>query len=655
MPDQGAEVKFRADIEGLRGVAVLLVVLSHAHVPGFSGGFIGVDVFFVISGYLITGLLYREVERKQAVDYWAFYARRVRRLAPALLVMLSVVFGLCLAFMPHALLAPQLESGVWAAAWLSNFHFALGQFDYFGNSAQDSLVLHTWSLGVEEQFYLLWPVMVVFAWRHLHSQRTWLVWAIAASFSLSLMLMPLDATSAYYLMPTRLWQLALGGLVFQWTAGNQPSPVARHAGKLGLAGLGLLVAAMLFIDGNSTYPGLLALLPAFSAALLLAAGIDGTNPVARVIASSWLRLPGKISYSWYLWHWPIFVIGPLLGLWQLQGVQSTAVILISFLVSWLSYAWVEQPFRHRLPGASRTIVLASILGSVLAASLLQQLAWSSGAKAVEDRQELAWRQRMLPMVSIPSVYRDSRCDQWYHSSELVPCDIPVEGSGDNGTLLLIADSVGTQWAPAVEHVARVRGMRLQILTKSSCPIVDEPFVYPRIHRRFTECEQWRDLAVEHAKKIRPSMVIIGSTSSYGFSQTQWIEGSQRLLRRLREAAGQVVVIAPTPILPFHGPRCLMMNAKDSPQGLQVEGCSADLADSEQAEVLAALRLAVAGVSGAHLLYMNELVCPGGRCEAYRNGRMVFRDEQHLNADMAAALGPEFEERLPSSLPDTANR
>ena len=645
----GGVVKFRPDIEGLRGVAVLLVVLAHARVPGLAGGFVGVDVFFVISGFLITGLLAEEVARSGRVDYWAFYARRARRLAPAMLLMLAMVSALCLGLLPGDTLQLQLESGRWAALWLSNVYFAFAQFDYFGNAAQDSLFLHTWSLGVEEQFYLIWPLIVVLAWRGGGGRYAWLVGLIVISLLSSLLLMPIDATSVYYLMPTRLWQLGLGGLVYRFYGRNDGPVVANERAGAAWAGAGLLAVSLLVIDGNVSYPGLWALLPALGAAALLISGSgNGGGVISRVLSSQWLRLPGRISYSWYLWHWPILMLGPALGWWPLGGLESLALILVSFLVGWVSFAWVEQPARRSTSGTPRSVVVLSLLISLILAALLHL---ASSVTGLRNTGPQSFEQRVLALVTIPSVYFDDRCDQWYSSAEVVPCEVDA-GDGDGGVMVLIGDSIGTHWLPAIEHAAQVRRMRLIVLTKSSCAIVDEPFVYSRIHRRFTECEQWRDAAIAHVRAIKPDLVIIGSASTYGFTTEQWIQGSRRVIERLSEGLRPVAVLAPSPLLDFHGPGCVIAEGRESPAGVEVvsPACAASLASVEDSAVIAALGEAVESVPEAHLVYLNDLVCDNGACRAVRDGNLVFRDQQHLNASFAQSLGDAVDRRLPPALP-----
>lgn len=635
---------FRSGIEGLRGIAVTLVVLAHAGVPGMAAGFIGVDVFFVISGFLITGLLTMELQASGRVDYWSFFARRARRLAPALLVMVLLVSLAAVASLPRHALGSQLDSAFWAVLWVSNLHFALGSFDYFGAAAGDSLFLHTWSLGVEEQFYLLWPWCVVVSWRLWGRSSFWLGVLVLAGFITCMVVLHLDSTLAYYLMPTRLWQLASGALAYRMIAGSAGLSIAR-ADYFGALGLLLLVVSLFIVGKGDPYPGWASLLPTLAATFLLVAGYKGEGRISRLLSLPVLRLPGRISYSWYLWHWPLLMFLPALGLGWPSANQLAAIILLSFLVAWVSHAYIEEPFRRRSSsGATREVVGVAVLASIVLAALLY--IGQALLTYVEplDQGPATLEQRVYAQISLPSIYGQRACDQWYHSDDLVPCEIPT-GSNRNGTILLIADSVGAQWVPALEHAARMQKRRLVVLTKSACPFVDEPVFYERINRIYTECTVWRERAIEYAIQLRPDAVVVGSTANYGFSSIQWVEGTVRLLDRLSAPGRSLLVLAPTPILPFDAPKCVVSRGHDLAGGLTAPGCSALLAEVERQDVISALENAVRMVQGAVVLNLNDQVCPDGTCQAVLRGRLVYRDGQHVNAGFVEALGRIFDERF----------
>ncbi|KFL35880.1 hypothetical protein N788_06300 [Arenimonas donghaensis DSM 18148 = HO3-R19] len=628
----------------MRGVAIGLVVLAHAGVPGLSAGFIGVDVFFVISGFLITGLLTQELDATGRVDYWAFFARRARRLAPAALLMIVVVAGLALWRLPAAALDVHLASAFWAVLWSSNLYFAFAGFDYFGAAANDSLFLHTWSLGVEEQFYLLWPLVVVVAWRLGGTGMRWLAGLSLLGFAASLAILAWDANAAYYLMPSRLWQLALGGLAYRYASRQDGW---RHSPDVfGVIGVLLLGAAMWWIDGTRPYPGLDALLPTLGAACLLLATCGPQGRVASVLGSRALRLPGKVSYSWYLWHWPFLLFLPAMGLGTPGPWLGLGLVLASLLVSLASYAYVEQPFRRRREHPRRAVGLA-VLACLVVAGLLQLAAWPLRGQQEHARAEIDALVRSR--IFVPSIQGRPECDRWYYSAELVPCELA--GPDDaSGVLVFIGDSVGAQWLPAIEQVARQRGLKVVVLTKSACPIVDEPYFYERINQRFTVCEQWRKAAVQYVQARKPALVVIGS-SRYPFSAEQWREGTRRMLLALGAPGRPVAVIAPTPLLGYHNPICLIAQGRLQDGVLVAPACTEPLAEPRPGGAVDSLRAAVASVPGTGLVEMNDLVCPDGRCDGLVRGHITFRDDQHLNAGYVMDLAPAFARRLEHALAD----
>jgi len=340
---------FRPDLEGLRGVAILAVLLFHAAVPGLAGGFIGVDVFFVLSGFLITGLLLREREQHGRIDLIAFYARRARRILPAATVVLALTLvGAWLLLAP--LDVPGVAADVLASAlFVGNIRFALQATDYFAADIVRSPVLHYWSLGVEEQFYLLWPFLLVVVTRLARPRLAAGVVVVAvlvASLAFAVVVTGIDAPWAFYSLPGRAWQLALGGLLAVGAAriARMPWPVAFGLGWLGLAAV---VASVVAIGPEVPYPGVAALLPSLGTAAMIAAGA-GRLGVGGLLATRPLRYLGRISYSLYLVHWPILVLpAATLPLGEeLPLATRLALGGLSIVVATASYWLVEKPF-HR--------------------------------------------------------------------------------------------------------------------------------------------------------------------------------------------------------------------------------------------------------------------------------------------------------------------
>src|SRR6185503_14529951 len=346
---------FRPDLEGLRGIAVALVVMFHAHLLGAVGGFIGVDAFYVLSGFLITGLLLRELATKGRLDLVAFYGRRARRILPAATVAIVVIL-VAAAFIVAPLDLPSVAADATASGlFVGNVLFAFRATDYFASSTP-SPFLHYWSLGVEEQFYLVWPVLLLLAFR---ARRLGLVVLAVCvlSFSLSIVLTSVQAPWAFYGLPTRAWQLALGALLALHgpALARLPSAPIAIGGWLGIVLLGVAAAVL---DPTTSYPGFAALVPTVSVALVILAGGRPGGP-GRLLAVAPLRLLGRISFSLYLYHWPVLVLASVV-LGELSPELRWSLVGLSAVVAAASWKLVEEPFRRaRLLRPRRSFVFGS--------------------------------------------------------------------------------------------------------------------------------------------------------------------------------------------------------------------------------------------------------------------------------------------------------
>lgn len=623
-------MKHRKDIEGLRAVAILLVVAAHAGMPGLAGGFIGVDVFFVLSGYLITGLLLNEYQRNGRLDFKTFYARRFRRLLPALALMLLATAWLASQLLPPAQQAQHAQDGITAALWLSNVHFALTDIDYF--SAHTSLYLHTWSLGVEEQFYLVWPAFLALALmsRGGGSNRVRQLLGLLALLSLAacIWLSWSSAMMAFYLMPMRAWQFALGALVFlhatQGESGQSATIFESSHSRTAAApfGMALILITAICLDGQDRYPGLWALLPTLGTCALLLAGSQpgGSNGlILNGLALPPMQWLGRMSYGWYLWHWPLLLLGASV-FDMTNGWIRAGLVLLALLLAWLSYHLIEQPIRRARNwplSAAKTILLALVVMALVVAGMLR---WQEAALSRPDEPVARMRGQ------VPKIY-GMGCDSWFEDADLVPCVFEPETGPAHATFVVIGDSIGLQWFPAFAKLSERHGWRLVVLTKSACPMVDEPIYYQRIGRDYIECTQWRAKALEYLRELQPDAIVMGSSQTYDFTAEQWLHGTQRILAQLSDASPNIGILRATPVLPVLGEMCV--NATTPlrdwlTRGLRCTGSASNVRDERVAD---ALSLAAQGFQGVHLIDMNDAVCPGGTCGAVRDGMLVFRDAE----------------------------
>ena len=650
MKDAGAyPLGYRADIEGLRAVAILLVVAAHARLPGFAGGFVGVDVFFVLSGYLITGLLLRQMSTG-TFAFGDFYARRLRRLLPGLLLMLLVT-----AVLGYLLTAPdqqtaQAQAAAGAAVWLSNFVFAFGNLDYFGPDAETNLFLHTWSLGVEEQFYLAWPLLLVLAASARSRDARRLKLVLGGVFAISLALCIAWTRTrpllAFYMMPTRAWQFALGALTFLATnkrdAGNQ-----RGLYTAGWFGLVAIVAAAMSFDHNVPYPGIRALLPSVGAAAVLAAGAQRGDGVAHLLALRPLQAIGRVSYAWYLWHWPVLLLGAAIV--DMTLPHRALLAALSLACGTASYYLVETPIRRESRLVARP---ALFIGAAVA------LMVAGGALAAYWRTAATQRMASPGMARFQQVRDDKpviyglHCDDWYFSAEVRLCTFGPENAVH--TAVVMGDSVGLQWFPAYLDIFTQPGWRLLVATKSSCPMVDAPLFYERIGREYTECEHWRSKVVPFVANLKPDVVILGSADNTPYSQEQWTEGTARLLQILAPASGHVYLLRSTPVLPFDAPSCLEPRSGLYEAISARHLCKAPASEVHGEDVYRWITAAASRFGNASTLDLTDAICPGGICSAERDGMIVFRDSQHLSAafakSLAGALRAQIE--MPPDAPET---
>jgi peptidoglycan/LPS O-acetylase OafA/YrhL len=661
---------FRSDIEGLRALAILLVVASHADVPWLAGGFIGVDVFFVLSGFLITGLLLREFNGSGSINLADFYARRLRRLLPGLLLMVVCVGLAASKLTPPLEHAWQAQTAGMAAFWISNFHFAFEHLEYFGPEVSSNLFLHTWSLGVEEQFYLVWPVFLLFllgAWGwqgRLRDTRRLMHGLIATLFLCLVLSMFLTVTRpawGFYLMPSRAWQFALGALALLWCAARAPGEdgmsglrfgprMSLLLSLLGWAGFALIVASALVFDRSVAYPGWRAVIPGVGTVAILVAGARTQGgSLSAVLSVSPMQALGRWSYSWYLWHWPVLLLGGTLILVS-DPINRLLLVALSLILAILSYVLVERPVRINAGLAARPV--ATLLGGVLLMLLVSGASWqwrvsAAGWSATEQQQRYSEIRDDRPVLY------SMGCDEWFHSARVYPC-----GFGDpnaSRTAVLMGDSIVGQWFPAIAERYTRSGWRLIVLTKSSCPMVDEPYFYGRIGRRYLECEQWREQALQVAADIAPDVLILGSGLSYPFDEAGWVEGSRRVLGVVAPVSGKVLIVRATHPLGFDGPSCLAARDWRAPVPSSFDACETEAGGNEhELRVFGWLNDAAAAFENVHAVDFNPLVCPQGLCAAQRDGMIVYRDGTHLSAAYVASLAARVQQIIDDVAPSGAD-
>jgi peptidoglycan/LPS O-acetylase OafA/YrhL len=692
-----ARTGFRPDIEGLRAVAVLAVVLFHADVPGVGGGYVGVDVFFVISGFLITGLLWREANTTGTVGLRRFYGARARRLLPA-----SAAVGV-ITVIGSAVLLPPLQArtvigdGITSALYVSNYRFLLQGVDYSAPNVAVSPVQHYWSLGVEEQFYLVWPALILgTAWlirrtrgrsraEATSSQRPYLVVLVlvaAVSFALSLATTHWAPAAAFFSLPTRAWQLAAGGLVVltadQWR--RLPRLPAAIAGWTGLA---LILLACTRFSTDTLYPGAAALLPTVGAALVIGAGCAApAEGCGRVLGLSPMRAIGRISYSWYLWHWPVLVLAPLVIGHPLGLAARLAAALVSGVLAILTLRFIENPLRFAAPvrrSPGRSLALGGIAtavavgvglallvvvptpvgrgapaaamsvttapvptGSDIAAyDVAVQHAFAQVHAAVTASADLkAVPSNLTPPLADAAAERNDlfRSGCMRSGWQVTQPDCATGDTASTTTVAVVGDSQATMWNPAFRMVAEQRHWRLEMLTKAGCPLLDLPIASAQLHREYTECEQWRGQVVARLRAEHPRLVVVSMLREYGHGSwltsydPAWIDSLTRLMQQLRGSGAKVLVLGPTPDPGSVVPVCLSGHLDDA------AACSARTSTALNEPGIAAESEATK-VGGGHYADLTELFCTTDRCPVIVGNTLVYQDKGHLTIEYSRRLAP----------------
>ncbi len=648
---------FRGDIEGMRAVAILLVVAAHAKIPGVAGGYIGVDMFFVLSGYLITGLLVHEAQSSGHIRILDFYARRLRRLLPALLLMI-----MCTGLAAAVLLSPleqidQVATMRSAVFWFSNLHFAFANLNYFAAGTNTNLFLHTWSLGVEEQFYLVWPVLLMlllgsFRWQgavcNLRRLQIGMLATVAVCFGLSQMLMATQPIWAFYLMPSRAWQFALGALTLLWSVQNRDQlrsdagGIGRLVAPAGWAGIALILATAAYINEQTVYPGLWALVPSVGAALVLVAG-SSPNPtsITRILSVRPMQGIGRVSYSWYLWHWPVLILGG--AAFQMNALgQQMALAGISLILAVIAHWAIELPLRRNPLLISRpglTLMAATVL---MIGAFAANIGWRSFALTGSVRPD---QQRYQAISGDRPVIYAMGCDEFWQSDKVQIC--PFGNAAAAHTAIIIGDSYVAQWFPAIAAAYHQPDWRVLVLTKSSCPMIDQPFYYVTIRAIYTVCDRWRDAALTQLGSLHPDVVFMGESWNYGasFTESQWISGTQRVLDRIVPIANNVFIIRPTAGLPFDGPGCLARRDWQPAFLPTPKDCSGPATSQRNTEIYRWLTQAANPYPNVRVLDLNALICPNDRCSAERDGQVIFRDTGHVTATYMATLGDALAARV----------
>jgi len=671
VPEVPARPTYRPDIQGLRGVAVLVVVTLHAGLP-LPGGFTGVDIFFVISGFVITSSLLTRFQANGRLEMGAFTLARIRRLLPALAVMLTVVLLASMVFGTVGAMGITARTG--ASASLINANNYLMVFDvggYFDASSTVNPLLHTWSLSVEEQFYLVFPSLLFLSWLGVRTTRRFsphsrirlmLVVVIAISFATAVWLsLTVAANEAggfwgrldYYSAVTRAWEFGAGALL-------AVTPIVAMRGRqsatlVGAAGAVLVTIGLLTISESVTYPGPMTLLPVAGAVLLIAAGTaSAANPISRALTTRPMVELGNLSYSWYLWHWPLIVFA---GIWW-SGALGPRVIaaMASLGIAWLSVRFIEQPIRYRSHPLRRSTIwlaLACVGVPLAAAGILAQ--WHQILKSDASMNPFALHADALLDCDSPKPLSRKPTD----------CSWSVPESRGRG--VLVGDSLAGHYTEGFVAGLNSAGLDAQVATLSACTFIDFGSL-AREARRLgmrpdASCTAFVSQTMDDLVAHPPDLVVM-STSTQRYlrapadesdpeasnnlaeRQDLWSRAQSAMITRLKDAGAHVVVVGSIPRFagwgqlkegPFKESAALTILA-----GRAGDGTAIPREDARRAQLPGTMaQEAAARATGATSIDFFDAVCPTSTCATRIDSVFTYRDFEHLSVATARSLAPAF--------------
>ncbi|WP_273185602.1 acyltransferase family protein [Hyphomonas adhaerens] len=611
----GSKPGYRADVDGLRAVAVLAVLVFHAGWSRFSGGFVGVDVFFVISGYVIALSLFRDLGAGR-FSLTGFFARRASRILPALTVVLLGTLLASLAIVPPVYFQPFADSLIAASLFFSNVHFWQAS-SYFNNDMPFRPLLHTWSLGVEEQFYLAAPVFLLVIQRFLAGRwRLVVTLCLLGSFGLNLYAVRhghIDA--AFYLPFTRAWEFLLGVLIALLPRLALPRGV-NEAGAL--AGLGMIAGAVFLFGPGTLFPGSAALWPCLGAGLVIWLG-QPSGEESRPLVSRFLALPpivwmGRISYSLYLVHWPVLVLAPFLMMRRLTFGETLAALALCFLLAWLVYRLVETPLRRT--GRKTSVVLAVALACALGTAAA---GWAGGKANARLFASQPGFDRVPDIHAAEQAWGAGTCllrdSQSWTDWSAGACTL---GNGDSAPTLLFGDSFAAHYVPGLRETGLAARAPIVEYAMEGCP----PTLAPDSPGT-PACLAFRPQALELVRQLGVKRVIVaGSWLEYGTRISVQVEGT---LTAFKAAGVEVTLIGQSPN--FHIPPYLIL-ARTVPPGTE----DAALPLSAEARAMNNRLAAIASRTGATFIDPAGALCPEGRCPVRAGGQDLYLDYGHFTPD-----------------------
>jgi peptidoglycan/LPS O-acetylase OafA/YrhL len=612
--------RYEPFIDGLRAIAVGAVILFHLFPAALQGGFVGVDVFFVISGYLITGQIRQQVGAG-TFSIGSFYARRIRRITPPLIAMLAASSVAAMLILKPEDMQSFAKSLLAQPLSLQNFTF-LAEGEYF-RGADTKPLLHTWSLAIEEQFYVFWPLLLLAMRRMRRAPMLGLILALmVGSFVLNDLLIALSPKASFFLLPTRAWELAMGGLAAilhenRQAAWNLPRPAATVASGAGVA---LILFSIFYIDSKMAFPGNVAMLPVFGSFLVLLYGAQGWL-AHRMLVNRPMVAVGLISYPLYLWHWPVLAFMHHLAL-STRSVPGVALFLaLTFGLSILSNRFVETPIRQRR-WLARTGALCTAAGAsfVVLTLFALHVTQTQGALYRFDAQA-------RPFLASSFDAQDARCGFVFRTlhPKAEVCELVAAGTSDR-RIMLWGNSHADMWSVALSEQARSRGAALFLNAKNCRGTVDTDFCNQAV----------QDRIIEKLASLKPTDVVLASTwhKSYGIADNLFEAQLAKQVDRISALGVRIWLVVDVPVAPQFDPVVAYRQHPDHPtQGTLPTG---DYAPQYDREMRLFHAIQAAHPQWVRIIDVRDVFCDDVRCAAGRDGQVWYRDDGHLTNTGARA-------------------
>lgn len=603
-------------IQALRALAAGLVLIYHAH--WLDGGYIGVDIFYVISGFLITGLLLKELDRSSKISLASFYARRTKRLLPAsfLVIVATAIAGFI--FLPASMRQDFGRDLIAASTYLSNFLFALWENDYQNLNATPSPFIHFWSLAVEEQFYLFWPLFIYLLFR-LGGRRAIFIGVIStftASFLFSLYLTSVAPIWSFYILPTRAWELAAGALLLFIPE------IRKRRSLLALLGLVAIAIGALVFNETTAFPGTAALLPVLATMALIYTRDKWPPFLSAISRSRFVQWLGAVSYPLYLWHWPLLVIPAIYLGRDLGVIERCGLLVLTAILAGVTHRYVEEPLRNNawtpravLKRASIATTASVLVGALVISAHSNSISLANGVQFSLDEVRMKPKNNgdgchihVRQTVSPKCEYGDLRSEQ---------------------VIYLYGDSHAAQWLPALDIIGKQRGIKIVSLTKSACPSAE---VIKELSSQYIvdDCQAFRDSSVARIRDAKPLAVIMTGMKPFSAPYTDqssrewWMAGEARAYQRISGSTQFPIYLTDTPLPQVDIPDCLVAG----------RGKKCDGARKVSPEVAPGL------IAIDPTPWLCDRTCP-----AIVDGIIAYRDKSHLSVAMSEHLASQLEKSL----------